>query len=523
MAPDSRYTTLPSEPGTAAGGGTGALDGGVNIQPFHLSSPFPDANPISTSTYPQLQPANPLRRRSSHQTHQSHTSLHLLISNKTGPSAPENQSFGTRLSLVLPRRPFKLLFVITTVVFAAILAAKRLNYIEEYSLHLPSNFDLKSIASSNLRDLHAAASLSQVATSSIPATCEPCIANPKDPLCKYGMNNIRLSRMYEGSGYRVRKVIEKAMRGERVSFGIIGASVSVGHGLRPPELNWHNIFFRDWEAIFPNTTVYNGAYPGMNSEFYSYCFDCFVPPTADLYFVELDVNNDYDEQTFGHDDSLYRGLLNLPHRPAVVRLSVFSMLFRNLNGGTPSGLTMSNYFDVPVIGIRNFLLPHILLHPKDDEAFFYKEGNGHVDTRHINANGHQALGDMLSLYFRKSICETRQELAHPLPPTEGLWPGEDILTIPPQQYLWTNHKSTDTASLLGADNAIKPGKAFCSVDGDKKSGKLVNAYIKSGFSHPQWTLLFHELTYGEHILTCEISSETSTGGHDFRLIGIGSQ
>lgn len=61
---------------------------------------------------------------------------------------------------------------------------------------------------------------------------------------------------------------------------------------------------------FPNTTVYDGSAPGMNSqhlpldhepgrgltfwgtgEFYSYCFESYVPPTADLYLVELDINN----------------------------------------------------------------------------------------------------------------------------------------------------------------------------------------------------------------------------------------
>lgn len=65
-------------------------------------------------------------------------------------------------------------------------------------------------------------------TTPVPLACETCVATPDDPLCSYGVDNIRLSRMYEGSGHRVRKVIEKAMRGDRVSIGIIGASVTAG-------------------------------------------------------------------------------------------------------------------------------------------------------------------------------------------------------------------------------------------------------------------------------------------------------
>lgn len=50
---------------------------------------------------------------------------------------------------------------------------------------------------------------------------------PDDPLVReYGQNNIRLSRTYEGSGWRVRKVLEKALRGEAISIAVVGGSVS---------------------------------------------------------------------------------------------------------------------------------------------------------------------------------------------------------------------------------------------------------------------------------------------------------
>lgn len=61
-------------------------------------------------------------------------------------------------------------------------------------------------------------------------SCEVCVTHPEDPLCVYGIDNVRLSRMYQGSGHRVRKVLEKALRGEKISIGILGASVSVGRG-----------------------------------------------------------------------------------------------------------------------------------------------------------------------------------------------------------------------------------------------------------------------------------------------------
>lgn len=48
-----------------------------------------------------------------------------------------------------------------------------------------------------------------------------------DPLVKeYGQNNIRLSRTYEGTGARVRNVLRKAMKGEKIKIAAVGGSVS---------------------------------------------------------------------------------------------------------------------------------------------------------------------------------------------------------------------------------------------------------------------------------------------------------
>lgn len=55
-----------------------------------------------------------------------------------------------------------------------------------------------------------------------------------DPLTlEYGQNNIRLSRTYEGSGTRVRKVLQKASDGEAIKIAIVGGSVSTVSGSCP--------------------------------------------------------------------------------------------------------------------------------------------------------------------------------------------------------------------------------------------------------------------------------------------------
>ncbi|KAI5481658.1 capsular related protein, Esterase, SGNH hydrolase-type domain containing [Pseudohyphozyma bogoriensis] len=420
-----------------------------------------------------------------------------------------------------------------------------------------------------------------------PATqsCELCILEPEHPLCEYGMDNVRLSRMYEGSGVRVRKVLEKAMRGEQVRIGVIGASVTQGHGVPPDKPRWQDRFYQDFVTLFPNTTIVSAPVPGVTSWFFSYCFNALLPTDLDLYLVELDINNEAADKTYSEDDALFRGLLGLPQEPAVIRISVFALLFADLARGTVSTLVMSQYFDVPVVGIRNFLMPHSFIHPDETPKFFSLTMEGDMDTRHISWLGHQAMGDMLALYMRAQVCEVKRRSVAPPPPRNNVWPGEDILGRIPNQYIWKTYDPTTsipaihpscalTSSELsplvpiptlttgdwkmeewnnkkaltsftvgstvafnfvgtrvgiftwttnGKKNKEKPGRAKCWVDEEREKGVVVDVFITSEFATTGWTTIAEELKDGDHIVTCQLIPESSTEGHDFRILGIGSQ
>lgn len=68
----------------------------------------------------------------------------------------------------------------------------------------------------------------------------------------------------------------------------------------------------------------------------------------DLYIIELDINN-VPTETFVADDRLYRALLNLESKPAIIRASVFAVGFADLSQGLAASLSVSQHFDIPVI------------------------------------------------------------------------------------------------------------------------------------------------------------------------------
>ncbi|GAA5954571.1 hypothetical protein JCM3765_003815 [Sporobolomyces pararoseus] len=297
--------------------------------------------------------------------------------------------------------------------------------------------------------LNAAHSILSTSTSAtlpggVPVTatgsCEVCVQDPGNELCQYGMNSVKLSRQFEGSGVRVRRALEKALRGEEIGIGILGASVTAGHSVRPGEQKWQEKFYADFLTMFPNAKMHVGAVSATDSRFFSYCYEAVVPRDLDLYIVELDINNEPGLETLRDDDALMRGLMQLPQQPAVIRVSAIAVIFDELARGSISNLITSEFFDVPVIGLR-FLIPHLIKHRETAETIFGLDQWGNRDYRHMSNIGHAVLADMLSLYIRKEVCETKRLQLVPAPQRSqaslAIWPLEEDFGIVPELALWS--------------------------------------------------------------------------------------
>lgn len=98
------------------------------------------------------------------------------------------------------------------------------------------------------------------------SSCEVCHLDEQNRLCRYGLDNIRLSRAFEGSGHRLRKVLRRALDGDPVRVGVLGASVTAGHGVPPGKQRWEDRWFEDFQRLFPTAEMHVGAAPAMDSQ-----------------------------------------------------------------------------------------------------------------------------------------------------------------------------------------------------------------------------------------------------------------
>ncbi|BGP17867.1 hypothetical protein JCM10213v2_005909 [Rhodosporidiobolus nylandii] len=506
-------------------------------------------------------------------------------------SPPTSPTFAGQMSSRSRFRPS-----LPALVFVALHAALFYYYQQRISAAAssPAAYADRGAASTPDATLHLSAALPSLATSS----CEVCHLDPSNPLCEYGLDSIRQSRAYEGSGARLRRVLEKALRGEEIGVGILGASVTQGHSVTPGKPVWQYRWFADFQRLFPNSKIHVGAVGAMDSR------------------VETDLNDDPHLESLRDNDGLMRALLQLPQDPAIMRVSVVATLFDELVRGTMSNLMTSQHFDVPVISVRNFLLPHMIFHREAAEEVFGLDAWGNRDYRHMSEVGHAALGDMLALFIRKEVCETQRRQVMPPPPSfprTGPWPtGEDLGRIPPLALWssWRNPKELVPISPMcqtavsplsplnphshssafkmvewngkkawgsnqpgsqirfkwrgtrvglfvwasngrGTEEDVQdkrlrrqnaPGQALCWVeeqdvseeDGEAKDGGLRSAPEAQSWvvnSHrpekpaagPEFIELAEGLQPGEHILACEVQSETTSGGWRWRVQGIASQ
>ena len=106
-------------------------------------------------------------------------------------------------------------------------------------------------------------------------------------------------------------------------------------------------------------------------------------------------------------ETLVRAILNYPSQPAIIFAESFSLTLPALQAGADAHLGVAQYYNLPVISLRNWLLPELLRDPsrKDDYFFGNRDGTGkHNDYLHIGIDVHRAFGDLIGALLSQQKC-----------------------------------------------------------------------------------------------------------------------
>ncbi|ODN76243.1 hypothetical protein L202_06166 [Cryptococcus amylolentus CBS 6039] len=244
----------------------------------------------------------------------------------------------------------------------------------------------------------------------------------------YHEEGLRNTRLVQGSGSRMRRVLQKAREGKKLNIGVLGGSVTACHGVHPsatyPQGDpagpgcWTTIFIEWVRKTFPDADhqFKNGAIGGMDSSFYAFCGAHHIPEDTDLVILEFDVNDQNDPLYEAFFDQLLRALSEFPSEPAILVLGAWCPQVAHDQGyGDPQIVhsPIALYYDVPYVSMKRLMFQHYMRYPLSTAKAFWQP-----DMVHPNARGHRVLADTLISYLESELCMLTRYGLPVVPPIE---------------------------------------------------------------------------------------------------------
>lgn len=229
------------------------------------------------------------------------------------------------------------------------------------------------------------------------ATAEPVptvsLADLPKPATKYVTDEMYKNAMLsEGNLGRLAAVMRKAAKGEEITVGVIGGSITAGCTTTTPDKAYANQFNEWWVKAFPKakinfvnagigaTTSYLGVHRVQKD---------LLDKKPDVVVVEFAVNDSdtlFFKETY---EDLVRRILKAENNPAVI------LLFLTPESGycaQTSELLVGFKYDLPRISYKNMVIKEMT-----KGTLQWKDLTG--DGTHPNDKGHGMIGEILYRYL----------------------------------------------------------------------------------------------------------------------------
>ena len=213
---------------------------------------------------------------------------------------------------------------------------------------------------------------------------------------------LKRSLMSMGNYARVKKVIDRAKRGEEVTIAFIGGSITQGAGATP--LHVKSYAYQTWERFKANfgenVKLIKAGVGGTPSELGMIRFERDVLRSftvkPDLIVIEFSVNDEGDETKGLCYESLVRKCLALSDDTAVILIhAVFASDWNLEERLGPVG----DRYEIPQVTVRQGVVPQFYLKPDTGRVltksqFFY-------DVFHPTNMGHTIMADCLTYLMQQ--------------------------------------------------------------------------------------------------------------------------
>lgn len=367
---------------------------------------------------------------------------------------------------------------------------------------------------------------------------------------------IETSLITTGNNYRMKKAIEKAQNGEEVTVAYIGGSITEGASATSNFNSYAYLSYKYFKETFgkdggKNVKYVNAGMGGTPSALGVIRYDRDVTSYGevlpDIVYIEFSVN-DYDEPTKGVAfESMVRNIMNAPNEPAVVLLfCVFQSRWNMQDKYMPIGY----YYDLPMISIRNAVVPELEAGRITDEQFF-------ADIYHPTDFGHGLSADCIKYYYATVNAQTETDEINLVPSAarlgrafegikmydrltkddnvkveDGSFNGTDTALVRfagkpsfPNNWKHTSSSGNDVFKMtLNCKNLLfvykssgSYGKADVYIDG--QLAQTIDGTQGGGWNNPITVLLINDTTSADH--TIEVKMAEGHENKEFTIMTVG--
>ena len=348
-----------------------------------------------------------------------------------------------------------------------------------------------------------------------------------------------------GDMNRIASVIRKAVRGEDITIGVIGGSITNGTGASTASNKYAEKFRSWWEEVFDDSklTFINAGIGATDSVVGAHRADTdLLDKNPDLVIIEFAVNDiGIDSELVKRSyESLIRKTFKKANNPAIIALFTFDQSNRSMQA---EHSLIAKHYGVPMISYRDAIWPE-----SGEKVYRWSQIAG--DNMHPNNTGHAIISELLIYYVNtvRAQIESISETVSVLP---------EALTDAPFENGVLLNNLTVVADSLGSftvnNNAFSQFKYGWTVSGgtepivfrnnvksvyllykmDKKSGKAgivqvevdgkvigtINSDFSSGWGdYATFYKVLDEEISGEHKISIKlISSGDKT---EFAILGL---
>ena len=268
---------------------------------------------------------------------------------------------------------------------------------------------------------------------------------PSDPITR--------SQLSAGDPWRLRRAFAKARRGEPITLGMIGGSITCGAIASSPDRSYVASVLAWWRARFPQskTRLVNAGLSGTGSLLGAFRVQRdLLQAEPDVVIVEFAVNDAWvDGAAY---EGLLRQILARPNAPAVVLLF---MMYESGGGDQEMQSKVGAHYHLPMVSVRDALWPDIAAGRIRWHDYF-------VDNVHPNDAGHAFAARCVTALLDATGTAEAAYGRHPLDPLPTPlhsdafqfveW-REDATLAPARNDGWTSIRDDNGKSIWAATSA----------------------------------------------------------------------